>query len=322
MNIEQQQQQQQHQQKQQPQRPVDPTPPDDLLCPITQEIFVHPVHDIVWGNTYERSAILAWLAANGTCPLTRRPMRPWELMTNKIMMEKVDCWRRQHGKVLPKPPFVLFDNDSRSRTSESDRGGQEDDDSLRQQQQQQSKGLTGSMVGYISMSPPSPAGAAGEEAPTPKDVLAPPPLPHPTHWYCHQKKIAATTPTLDDLLEEYEDMMSEIELLEKEQQEEQQQQQALNKLHSGDGGKGQPHEGDDQNNPGDKDETVSSRKHAHRTPALNQALVEDEEEWWWHHQKQSTTSGSSSAKTGGRHHQQHQDRRIAAAGEHDAFCCA
>jgi hypothetical protein len=47
---------------------------DDLICPITCEIFRDPViaKD---GHVYEREAITTWILQNGTSPLTREPLK-------------------------------------------------------------------------------------------------------------------------------------------------------------------------------------------------------------------------------------------------------
>eukprot|EP00934_Nitzschia_sp_Nitz4_P000840 Nitzschia sp. Nitz4//scaffold113_size70149//69474//69977//NITZ4_005965-RA/size70149-exonerate_protein2genome-gene-0.23-mRNA-1//1//CDS//3329533386//840//frame0 len=45
------------------------------------------------GNTYERSAILKWLSSHGTCPMTRRPMKPSNLIPNALMKAKVTVWK-------------------------------------------------------------------------------------------------------------------------------------------------------------------------------------------------------------------------------------
>jgi hypothetical protein len=51
---------------------------DDLICPITLQIFRDPViaGD---GHTYERAAILRWILEDGTSPLTRQPLNLNEL---------------------------------------------------------------------------------------------------------------------------------------------------------------------------------------------------------------------------------------------------
>jgi len=73
-------------------------PPEDFICPITQQIFRDPVQDL-FGHTYERIAILSWLSRNGTCPMTRKPMRASELIPNVLMKTKVRLWQREHGQV-------------------------------------------------------------------------------------------------------------------------------------------------------------------------------------------------------------------------------
>jgi hypothetical protein len=108
--------------------------PEECLCPITQQAYRDPVMDSL-GHTYERSAILSWLGANGTCPLTRRPMKASDLIPNTIMLTKVRLWQRSHGQELP--PFenaynrnvvayFSFDDDPTEEESVSGNGDEED----------------------------------------------------------------------------------------------------------------------------------------------------------------------------------------------------
>jgi hypothetical protein len=69
--------------------------PQDFICPITQEIFRDPVQDL-FGHTYERSAILAWIAVKGACPMTRQDLRASNLIPNALMKTKVRLWQREH----------------------------------------------------------------------------------------------------------------------------------------------------------------------------------------------------------------------------------
>jgi hypothetical protein len=46
-----------------------PSPPDELCCPITFELFCDPVSTIR-GQTYERKAIIDWLRKSATDPIT------------------------------------------------------------------------------------------------------------------------------------------------------------------------------------------------------------------------------------------------------------
>jgi hypothetical protein len=71
--------------------------PYDLVCPITQEIFQDPVMDRN-GRTYERKAILMWLASKGTCPLTRQPAKPSNYITNVKMQSTVRLYQLQQGQ--------------------------------------------------------------------------------------------------------------------------------------------------------------------------------------------------------------------------------
>jgi hypothetical protein len=75
--------------------------PEEFICPITQQVFKDPVMDM-YGRTYERNAMLSWLAANGTCPLTRRTMKASDLIPNVMMETRVRLWQRETGqKVYP-----------------------------------------------------------------------------------------------------------------------------------------------------------------------------------------------------------------------------
>jgi len=91
-----------------------PIPPEDMLCPITHELFIQPVKDTVSGHMYERSAILEWLVTSGTCPLTRQPMSTSQLVTDELMKEKADKWRELNNiplSVEDESEGVLPDDD-------------------------------------------------------------------------------------------------------------------------------------------------------------------------------------------------------------------
>jgi len=57
---------------------------DDLICPITYQIFRDPVvaGD---GHTYERAAIVRWIEEHGTSPLTRQPLNINELQSDDYL---------------------------------------------------------------------------------------------------------------------------------------------------------------------------------------------------------------------------------------------
>ncbi len=66
------------------------TTTDILICPITQQIMTDPVTDRD-GNTYDRAAIMQWMATNSTSPITRRPMTAAELVPNRIVRELLEA---------------------------------------------------------------------------------------------------------------------------------------------------------------------------------------------------------------------------------------
>jgi hypothetical protein len=68
-------------------------PPGDtssFYCPITAEIMRDPVVDRE-GNSYERSAIIAWLAKNPKSPVTLRPLTVDELVPNTELKAAIDA---------------------------------------------------------------------------------------------------------------------------------------------------------------------------------------------------------------------------------------
>ncbi|GKZ00513.1 hypothetical protein MPSEU_001003700 [Mayamaea pseudoterrestris] len=67
--------------------------PEDFVCPITNEIMQDPVLS-KYGHSYERSAIVEWLAAHSnTCPLTRRTMHLSDLITHPTLRAAIRQWQ-------------------------------------------------------------------------------------------------------------------------------------------------------------------------------------------------------------------------------------
>ena len=60
------------------------------LCPITLEPMTEPVIDPE-GNTYEKSAILEWIALYNNSPITRRPLSAECLVPNRALMEALSA---------------------------------------------------------------------------------------------------------------------------------------------------------------------------------------------------------------------------------------
>jgi U-box domain len=81
--------------------------PNEYICPLTLEIMVDPLMDR-FGRSYERSAILEWIATRSvqnndsdntspTCPITRRPLYAKDLISNNKLRKEILEWRYAHG---------------------------------------------------------------------------------------------------------------------------------------------------------------------------------------------------------------------------------
>lgn len=97
--------------------------PNRFLCPITLTIMEKPLVSR-HGQRYERAAILSWLAKsdNCSCPLTRQPLYPSDLIVDHRMASEIYVWRKARGI-----PTEAVPNDSESIDSETDN---DDDDSF------------------------------------------------------------------------------------------------------------------------------------------------------------------------------------------------
>jgi hypothetical protein len=71
--------------------------PDEFTCPITLDIMTDPVM-CSDGHTYERSAIIEWLAGgNSTSPVTNKPLPDQNLVANHKLRQAVERWLVQRG---------------------------------------------------------------------------------------------------------------------------------------------------------------------------------------------------------------------------------
>jgi U-box domain len=71
-------------------------PPSAFVCPLTLEVMRDPVVSR-YGQSYERGAIMEWLAAgNETCPMTRQPLRMSGLISNQQLRMKIRRWQREN----------------------------------------------------------------------------------------------------------------------------------------------------------------------------------------------------------------------------------
>jgi hypothetical protein len=112
-----------------------PNPPNELVCPITQEIMFDPVVASD-GRTYERNAIQTWLSTKNTSPMTKEPIIDKTLRTNwairsaiqrfldrslvkdmvgesvNMLMKRINDGKAEDEKINNKEAMILlYDND-------------------------------------------------------------------------------------------------------------------------------------------------------------------------------------------------------------------
>ena len=83
------------------------------------------------GHTYERNAILSWLGANGTCPLSRRPMKASDLIPNVMMQTRVRLWQRETGQKVFNIASMWGDFGGGEDVTENESGSENDGDEFR-----------------------------------------------------------------------------------------------------------------------------------------------------------------------------------------------
>ena len=66
--------------------------PEHFICPITQELMTDPVVTR-YGQSYERSAIIEWIAKGKDCPLTRQPLSLSGIITNHSLRSQIRQWQ-------------------------------------------------------------------------------------------------------------------------------------------------------------------------------------------------------------------------------------
>lgn len=71
------------------------TVPDQFVCPLTLDVMQRPLYS-KHGHSFERKAILEWLATEDTCPITRRPLSPSLLIPNNQLARQISNWKRQN----------------------------------------------------------------------------------------------------------------------------------------------------------------------------------------------------------------------------------
>ena len=84
--------------------------PDEFICPLTLDVMVEPIVSRE-GHNYEREAILNWVAEHGTSPLTRKPMRPSQLVPNRALQAQISFFLREHGVESSSDASLTNDDD-------------------------------------------------------------------------------------------------------------------------------------------------------------------------------------------------------------------
>jgi hypothetical protein len=73
------------------------TPPSAYICPLTKNLMKDPMLS-KHGQNFERVAILNWLYSGNTeCPVTGKPLRVSNLVSNKTLKWKIQLWTKEHG---------------------------------------------------------------------------------------------------------------------------------------------------------------------------------------------------------------------------------
>lgn len=74
-----------------------PNPPQELCCPISEDILVDPVVLVETGQTYDRQSVERWFReGHNSCPLTSKVLTTKQLVPNFIVKGLVDAWRQAH----------------------------------------------------------------------------------------------------------------------------------------------------------------------------------------------------------------------------------
>ena len=99
-------------------RPLEPPaePPDDFVCPITQELMIDPVI-ATDGHTYERHAIERWLAKNSTSPKSGLELDSCAVVPNHMARCQIREWQEEaSSRARPSAPPVTASKVTASTT--------------------------------------------------------------------------------------------------------------------------------------------------------------------------------------------------------------
>ena len=73
--------------------------PSEYICPITQDIMKDPVFDNE-GNTYDKQAVMKWLARNRTSPVSRKPLRIADLRPNIALKNLISSFNEKNKEAM------------------------------------------------------------------------------------------------------------------------------------------------------------------------------------------------------------------------------
>jgi U-box domain len=70
--------------------------PEEFLCPITHDLMHRPLM-CRSGLSFDRTAILTWISEhNNTCPMTRQPLKPSDLVPNRALEARIYSWCKEN----------------------------------------------------------------------------------------------------------------------------------------------------------------------------------------------------------------------------------
>jgi Mg-chelatase subunit ChlD len=83
--------------------------PESFLCPISHQVMGDPYIDTD-GNSYEKSAIMEWLATRQISPITRHPLLPSSLVPNRVLKTLIEEFNNTGAVVaVPEEPLAPLD---------------------------------------------------------------------------------------------------------------------------------------------------------------------------------------------------------------------
>lgn len=72
-------------------------PPQELCCPISEDLYTDPVLLIETGQTYDRQSVETWFKrGHNTCPSTGKTLTSTQIVPNFAVKGLVEAWRQAH----------------------------------------------------------------------------------------------------------------------------------------------------------------------------------------------------------------------------------